>query len=240
MPGYSFSRLLLCFRFLCEAFRLVLMRSGIIAGHRNSSTRSATAHLYPRWLPSANAGQTRSWLPIWIVTAFSILMTTRLTAPIWLITPGLSYLFFPYRWLVVASVGACLLAPLSVWVMRDGKWRNLKITALAIVVVLNLAISALAIWRAPVAPDGFAGGLSRRDTREYRPKWWDGQLRREQWQSVALVESGDAQVNAIDDSGIEQSYSVKCSCYLGAGWLWPGTSLAPLGLNIAKREIPIL
>lgn len=93
--------------------------------------------------------------------------------------------------------------------MRDGKWRSLKIAALAIVVVLNLAIGGLAIWRAPVASDEFAGGLSRRDPREYRPKWWDGQLRKEQSQSAAQVESGDAQVRAIDDSGIEQSYSVS-------------------------------
>ena len=152
----------------------------------------------------------RSWLAIWIVTAFSFLMTTRLTAPIWRITPGLTYLFFPYRWLIVASAGTCFLGSLSLWMlMRDGKWRSLKIAALAIVVVLNIAIGALAIWRAPVASDGFAGGLSRRDPREYRPKWWDGQLRKEQSQSAALVESGDAQVVAIDDSGIEQRYSVS-------------------------------
>jgi len=93
--------------------------------------------------------------------------------------------------------------------MRDGKWRSLKTAALAIVVVLNLAIGALAIWRAPVASDEFAGGLSRRDPREYRPKWWDGQLRKGRSQSAVLVESGDAQVVAIDDSGIEQSYSVS-------------------------------
>jgi uncharacterized membrane protein len=153
---------------------------------------------------------TRSWFAIWIVTVFSFLMTTRLTAPIWRITPGLTYLFFPYRWLIVASVGACFLGSLSVWMLmrRRGKWRSLKIAALAIVVVLNLAIGALAIWRAPVATDGFVGGLSRRDPREYRPKWWDGQLRKERSQSAAEVESGDAQVVAIDDSGIEQSYSV--------------------------------
>ena len=154
--------------------------------------------------------RTRSCLAIWIVTAFSILMTTRLTAPIWQITPGLSYLFFPYRWMVVASVGTCFLTSLSVWLlMRGGKRRILKIAALAVVVAMSLAISALTIWRAPVSTDGFAGGLARRDTREYRPKWWDGRPRNEQWQSGAFVESGDAQVRAIDDSGIEQSYSVS-------------------------------
>jgi hypothetical protein len=86
-------------------------------------------------------------------------------------------------------------------------WRGLKIGALASVVVLNLAIGALAIWRAPVSSDGFSDGLSRRDPREYRPNWWDGQLRRD-GQSV-FVESGDAEVRAGDDSGISQSYSVS-------------------------------
>ena len=157
-------------------------------------------------------GRIRTCLAIWLVTAFSILMTTRLTAPIWRVTPGLSFLFFPYRWLVVASAGTCFLAALSVWtLMRVSKWRNLRIAALAIVVVLNLAVSALAIWRAPVAPDGLAGGLGRRDTREYRPVWWDGQVRSEAWQTSALVESGDAEVRAIDDKGIVQSYSVTAA-----------------------------
>ncbi len=152
----------------------------------------------------------RSCGAIWIVTALSILMTTRLTAPIWLITPGLSYLFFPYRWLVVASVGSCFLFSLSARkLLIPGRLRNLKVAAIGIVVVINLAIGALEIRRAPVATDGFAPGLARRDTREYRPIWWDGRFRKEQWQSAGFVESGDAQVGASDDSGIKRSYHVS-------------------------------
>jgi len=158
---------------------------------------------------ASETGWLRSVLQIWIVTAFSILMTTRLTDPIWRITPGLSYLFFPYRFLIVASVGTSLLAVLAGWAaLRNGGLRTLKIGALAIVILLNLAISVLAIWRAPLSSDGFAEGLGRRDTREYRPRWWDGQLRRE-WQTAAVVESGDAQVHAIDEWGIERSYATN-------------------------------
>ena len=153
---------------------------------------------------------TAPYLLVMIVTAFSVSMTTRLTAPIWRITPGLSFLFFPYRWLVVASAGTALLAPLSVqMLMRARSWRVLHIAALAVVVIVNLAISALLILRAPVAPDGLVGSLSRRDTREYRPVWWDGQLQKEVWQNAALVESGDAVVRAIDETGIEQGYTVS-------------------------------
>ncbi|MFY9574286.1 MAG: 6-pyruvoyl-tetrahydropterin synthase-related protein [Blastocatellia bacterium] len=152
---------------------------------------------------------------IWVVTAFSILMTTRLTWPIWRITPGLSFLFFPYRWLVVASAGTTLLFGLSARVIMHtaGGLRVLKIAAAVIVVVLNLAIGALAVWRAPIASDGLAGGLSRRDTREYRPVWWDGNLRSELWKTAWLIESGDAEVRAIDDTGIEQSYSVNAATH---------------------------
>jgi hypothetical protein len=152
----------------------------------------------------------RSWMAIWIVSAISILMTTRLTALIWRITPGLSYLFFPYRWLVVASVGSCFLASMSIRGLQSAdRWRSLRVAAVGVAVVFNLAIGALEIWRAPVAADEFAPGLARRDTREYRPVWWDGRFRKEQWQFGGFVESGDAQVRAIDDAGIKRSYSVS-------------------------------
>lgn len=148
-------------------------------------------------------------LAIWVVTAVSLLMTTRLSAPVWRITPGLSFLFYPWRWLVVESLGASFIAVLAVCALkRDSKWRALKIGALVLAVVFNLAISALLIWRAPHDPKGLEEGLLRRDTREYRPMWWDGQLRADLWRTPARVDSGDSEVVAIDDIGIKQSYSV--------------------------------
>ena len=151
-------------------------------------------------------------LAIWVVTAFSLLMTTRLTAPIWRITPGLSFLFYPWRWLVVESLGASLLAAFSVSMLKhDSRWRALKIGALVLAVVFNVAISALMIWRAPHDPAALEGGLARRDTREYRPLWWDGQLRAELWRTPARVDSGDSDVVALDDVGIKQSYVVTAT-----------------------------
>ena len=175
---------------------LFLISSLVIWMNRRSSEKGSTSSTVCR--------------AIWIVTAFSFLMTTRLSMPIWRITPGLTFLFYPFRWLVVASAGTSFLAALSIsLVIGDRKWRIIPIGALAIAVILNLGISALAIVRAPVAPDDLAGGLSRRDTREYRPVWWDGQLRKEVWQNAALVESGNAEVRAIDETGIEQSCAVR-------------------------------
>jgi hypothetical protein len=147
---------------------------------------------------------------IWLVTVLSILMTTRLSAPIWRITPGLSYLFFPYRWLLVASAGTCCLTALAIRSLMDARrWRFAMLGALAAAVMLTIAVSALAIWRAPHTAEGLEGGLSRRDTREYRPVWWYGQLDRELWESPAHVESGDADIAATDDTGIKQSYSIS-------------------------------
>ena len=167
--------------------------------------------IWSNWRFTEN-GRTSSTIcrVVWIVTAFSLLMTTRLSLPIWRITPGLSFLFFPYRWLVIASAGTSYLAASSISLATSGrKWRIILIGALAIGVVLNLGISALAILRAPVAADDLVAGLSRRDTREYRPIWWHGQLHTEVWKNAAVVESGNAQVRAIDETGINQSYAVR-------------------------------
>lgn len=77
-------------------------------------------------------------------------MTTRLTAPLWRLVPGLSFLFFPYRWLVVASAGACLLAALSgSMLMRGARWGLLQMGALSAIVLLNLALDAVMVARAP-------------------------------------------------------------------------------------------
>jgi hypothetical protein len=159
-----------------------------------------------------SAGLSKLGLAVWIVTALSFLMSTRLTAPVWRAIPGLTFLFFPYRWLAAASAGTSFLAAMSIrTVMRGRKRRVLKIAGLAAAVTLNLAISAVVVWRAPYDPQGLEDGLSRRDTREYRPVWWDGQLQRERWEQPAFVESGAAEVRTNDDAGIQQSYSINAA-----------------------------
>lgn len=151
-------------------------------------------------------------LPIWIVTGFSLLMTTRLSAPIWRIIPGLSFLFYPWRWLVIGSLGAALVPVFGLSRLKgDLKWRALKIGAVAAAILFNLLISVQMIWRAPHDPKGLEEGLLRRDTREYRPMWWDGQLRSELWRTPARVDRGDCNVVALDDGGIKQSYSVTAT-----------------------------
>lgn len=146
------------------------------------------------------------------VTGFGIFMTTRMSGPIWSIIPGLSYLFFPYRWLTIASVGASLLAACCFQTLtQTDRWRFIRMVVLVVAVVANIAISGLVIMRAPTAPDSLAESLSRRDPREYRPIWWDGQLQREKWQNAAVVANGDASVQSIDERGIDQAYNIKAS-----------------------------
>lgn len=148
-------------------------------------------------------------MSISVVTAFSLLMTTRLSAPIWRITPGLSFLFYPWRWLVIETLGASFVALFAVSRLKgELRWRALKIGAVGLAVVFNLALSAMMIWRAPHDRTGLEEGLLRRDTREYRPMWWDGQLRTELWKTPARVDRGNSEVVPIDEAGIRQSYAV--------------------------------
>jgi hypothetical protein len=86
-------------------------------------------------------------------------------------------------------------------------WTSLA--AAALFTWLRHCISSIFIKDQPYLSSGLSLGSRFCSLLEYRPKWWDGQLRKEQWQTAGLVESGDAQVRAIDDSGIEQSYSIS-------------------------------
>jgi hypothetical protein len=76
----------------------------------------------------------------------------------------------------------------------------------------NVIVSTLVIRRATYDREGLEAGLTRRDTREYRPIWWDGDLRREVWQDEpALVDQGDAGIRALDPVGVRQSYVITAN-----------------------------
>jgi len=161
-----------------------------------------------QWAPKRRATQRA----VWVVTCGSFLMSTRLTAPIWKMVPGLSFLFYPWRWLVVATAGTALFAASCMrMIKRQPSWQSLNIAALALLIAFSLSVSALMVWRAPYDRAALEGGLARRDAREYRPVWWDGQVREESWQSPAHIESGSCEVQALDDAGIKQNYLVRAS-----------------------------
>jgi hypothetical protein len=139
-------------------------------------------------------------------------MTTRLAAPLYRRLPGLKFLLFPFRWLLVASAGVSLLTAVAVWLLtRDTKRRTLGVVALSLVAAFSLAVSALAIARMPLKPQTLERRLTRREAPEYQPVWWDGGRESDLEQDSSVVDGGDAVVEPLDENGIRQSYSVRAT-----------------------------
>jgi uncharacterized membrane protein len=146
------------------------------------------------------------------VTAISLFMSTRLSAPLWKLIPGMPFLLFPFRWLMIASAGATMLAAATIGLLQvNVKRRAFYAVALALVVIFNLTVSAVAILRAPRKPDTLQRGLARRETPEYHPVWWDGKSAGDFDQTPVVLLSGDAKVQATSDEGIRQSYNVTAA-----------------------------
>ncbi|MFL6213270.1 MAG: 6-pyruvoyl-tetrahydropterin synthase-related protein [Blastocatellia bacterium] len=149
---------------------------------------------------------------VWFITLVAYLLSTRLTAWLWRVLPGMAQVYYPYRWMALSAAGTSLLAAAAVATLAKDRWRWAWGGAIAAALVCNVVVSTLAITRASYDREGLEAGLARRDTREYRPIWWDGDLRREVWQDEpALVDSGDADIRALDVAGIRQSYAITAN-----------------------------
>ena len=143
------------------------------------------------------------------VTAVSLFLSTRLSTSLWKITPGLPFLLFPFRWLVIASAGVAMLTAATIHLlMRKVKRRAFYIIAVALAVICNLTVSALAVMRAPRKSEALERRLASKEAPEYRPVWWDDNFHREFDQTPVVTISGDAIVQATKDEGIKQSYNV--------------------------------
>ncbi len=172
------------------------------------------ASVVPLWKKLRAGGQfdsrTKLWRALLVVTAISLLMTVRLTAPLWRIIPGFSFLQFPFRWLLIYSVCATVLAAAAVSLaLSNGTRRTIYAVAFILVIAFNLTVSALAVVRMPQDLDELEKKLSNKEVPEYQSIWWDGELNRKFAETPAIVDEGDAVVQAIDDKGIEQSYDVS-------------------------------
>jgi hypothetical protein len=152
------------------------------------------------------------WLASLIITAITLLMTARLTAPLYRVVPGLVFLLFPFRWLLVCSAGATFLAAASVsLVTNDARRRKPYAAALVIVAAFNLTVSALAVARMPQDAEGLEKRRTRREAPEYHPVWWGGDQNQALKETPAVVDSGDAVIQPIDEKGVKQSYDVSAS-----------------------------
>jgi hypothetical protein len=164
------------------------------------------------WRRGWSASWARWIAPVWFITLIAYLLSARLTAWLWRILPGMAQVYYPYRWMALAAAGTSLIAAVAVATLAKDRWRVVWGGAIAAALVCNVVVSALVIARAPYDREGLEAGLARRDTREYRPVWWDGDLRREVWEDEpALLESGDASIRALDPVGIRQSYAVTAN-----------------------------
>ena len=151
--------------------------------------------------------------PVWAFTAVSLLLTTRLTAPLWRVAPQFPYIQFPFRWLTVTAVGAALLlGGAAVVAARAGRLRAVYAGLLGAALVFTLAVSALLVSRAAYNRQELEDGLNGLEVAEYRTIYLDRQKRLDEYVKPAIVvASGDAQASAIDDMGARQSYTIAAA-----------------------------
>src|SRR6185295_14027101 len=96
------------------------------------------------WRNEAQDWRTRLWPAALVITAGSLFMTTRLAMPLYRVVPGLPFLLFPFRWLLISSAGAALLTAAAVSLLaRNSQPRPLKLVALVIITAFALTVSAL-------------------------------------------------------------------------------------------------
>jgi uncharacterized membrane protein len=147
---------------------------------------------------------------IWMVTLFSLLMTTRLSEPVWRIVPGLPYMQFPIRWLLLASTGMALLsaAAFSLAMARRGRSRNAYGGVIVLLLALNLTVATFAVVRQQRGEQAIPKEVSGLEVPEYRPRSWNYKDSRESNIEAIAVSSGEASVQAIDASGASQSYAI--------------------------------
>lgn len=148
----------------------------------------------------------------WLVAFVSLLMTTRITEPLWSTIRSLQYLHSPSRWLVVTVPATVLLTAIAFQAAGSAKKRSIAYTIpLGAAIVINIAISAHIATQHSADPEMLEAARLDNDVREYAPLWWDEVFHQEFEQSSVVVEKGDAEVRAIDDGGLRQSYQVRAS-----------------------------
>jgi hypothetical protein len=150
---------------------------------------------------------------IWVITAFSLLMSAWISLPLWRLIPAFSILQFPTRWLLVVTAGVSVMVAAAMSIAtRSGKLRFIYAGVLATAIVFSLTISALTVARTPLNERWYKGRqLSNIETLEYHPVWWDGQPHDEFESAPVIVIGGDANVSAVDDAGSMQSYGVSAN-----------------------------
>lgn len=146
---------------------------------------------------------------IWLVAIVSLLMTTRLTIPLWNTFRNLQYLQSPVRWLVPATLATALLTAIAIRAAAGARRRVVLAVSLGLAIAASLVVGAHVSTQRPVDPEGLENKLLRQDVPEYRPLWWDGLFREEFERTSIVVAEGDVDVRVIDDAGLKQVYEIS-------------------------------
>jgi hypothetical protein len=162
----------------------------------------------PIWRRQSN--ESRVARAIWAVTLLSLLMTTRISEPVWRVIPGLPYMQFPFRWLLLASTGMALLSAAAFSLAaRRGRSRTAYGGVIVLLLALNLIVTTFAVVRQQRGEQAIPKEVSGLEVPEYRPRSWNYKDSQESNIEAVVVSSGEASVQAIDASGASQSYAIN-------------------------------
>src|SRR5262249_45215193 len=101
---------------------------------------------------------------VWLVTGISLLMSSKLSAPVWNAIPQFVYRSFPFRWLVIPTAGTCIIGGAALSALGGNiKLRLVCSAALAAAIVFGLVISGFIIARAPYEAGAFDASDPRRE-----------------------------------------------------------------------------
>ena len=147
------------------------------------------------------------------VAGLSLLLTTRLSAPVWQAWSQLHYIQFPFRWLTITASTAVILAGVAVSLLaRERRLRLVFGASLAAAAIINVSISVLAVAQASYDRKLLEEGLTGAEVAEYRTIWLDRQKHlHETVKPAVTTTSGDAGISVIDDAGRWQNYIVNAS-----------------------------
>jgi len=146
---------------------------------------------------------------VWVVTAISLLMSTRASEWLWRLIPALALLPYPSRWQVVASAGPVVLTTAAlVAITRYSRRRILYTIGIAVAVVFNLWIAAITIARAPHRGKGIDPGPYFKEEQFYNPVWWDGEIPKESGGVPMGSNDAGVVVNPVHFGAQERSYAV--------------------------------
>ncbi|MBI3653618.1 MAG: hypothetical protein HY231_21515 [Acidobacteria bacterium] len=160
-----------------------------------------------------NTSVKKSLLAAFVVSAISLLFTTRLSALLWENLSQFAYIQFPFRWLTITILSvAMLVGGAAALLAGEKKQRTIFSLALALTLVMMLGISALLVVRASYNRQELDAGLSALEVAEYRTIFLDRQKRLDEFEKPPVLEiDGNAEVQPLDDFGYQQSYQIHAA-----------------------------